>query len=82
MPRQWKMAAILCMKKFFRKLGRISCLHTGNLGAVNFDEIALSIAVKEIQAFMCSYIFVKDSKWLHFGKDEKVLKIGQSTLLR
>ena len=48
----------------FWKLKRIHCLDT--LGVVNFDEIALSCTVKEIEANLCFAIFGKNSKWLGF----------------
>ena len=52
----------------------------------NFDEIALSRTVKEIEANFCFAIFGKNSKiqnGRHFWGGENVLKIGKSrTLLR
>ena len=33
-----------------------------SLGVENFDEIALSLTVKEIEAFLCFSIFVENSK--------------------
>ena len=51
----------------------------------NFDEIALSHTVKEIEAILCFAIFGKNSKiqnGRHFWEKENFLKIGQSTFLR
>ena len=51
----------------------------------NFDEIALSRTVKEIEANLCFAIFGKNSKiqnGRHFWGGENFLKIAQSTLLR
>ena len=51
----------------------------------NFDEIALSRTVKEIEANLCFAIFGKNSKiqnGRHFWGGENVLKIAKSTLLR
>ena len=50
----------------------------------NFDEIALSRTVKEIQAILCFAIFGKNSKiqnGRHFWGGETFLKIGKSTAL-
>ena len=55
------------------------------LGVENFDEIALSRTVKEIEANLCFYIFGKNSKIQnghHFWGEENFLKIVKSTLLR
>ena len=46
--------------KNFPKLGRVYCLVT--LWVENFDEIALSLTVKEIQALLCFFIFGENSK--------------------
>ena len=51
------MAAIL---KNYPKVGVAHCLDT--LGVKNFDEIALSLTVKEIEAILCFRIFLKNSK--------------------
>ena len=59
--RKFKMAAIFWKGKFFWKLARLHCLDT--LWVENFDEIALSHTVKEIQAILCFSIFGKNSKW-------------------
>ena len=51
----------------------------------NFDEIALSCTVKEIEANFCFSIFGKNSKiqnGCHFWEEENFLKIAKSTLLR
>ena len=51
----------------------------------NFDEIALSRTVKEIEANLCFAIFGKNSKiqnGRHFGGGENFLKIAKSTFLR
>ena len=49
----------------------------------NFDEIALSRMVKEIEANLCFSIFGKNSKiqnGCHFRGEENVLKIANSTV--
>ena len=69
--------------KFFWKLQILHSLDT--LWAENFDEIALSRTVKEIEANLCFAIFGKNSKiqnGRHFWGGEKFLKIAKSTLLR
>ena len=51
----------------------------------NFDKIALSRTVKEIEANLCFAIFGKISKiqkGRHFWGMENFLKIAKSTLLR
>ena len=51
----------------------------------NFDEIALSHTVKEIEANLCFAIFGKNSKiqnGRHFWGGENFLKIGKSRILR
>ena len=51
----------------------------------NFNEIALSCTVKEIDANFCFSIFGKNSKiqtGRHFGEEENFLKIAKSALLR
>ena len=51
----------------------------------NFDEIALSRTVKEIEGNLCFAIFGKNSKnqnGRHFWGEENVLKIAKSTFLR
>ena len=54
------MAAIFGEGKIFLKIARIHSLHT--LWVENFDEIALSRTVKEIEANLCFAIFGKNSK--------------------
>ena len=58
------MAAIFGEGKFFFKLPRVQCSDT--LWVENFDEIALSRTVKEIEANLCFAIFGKNSKWPPF----------------
>ena len=51
----------------------------------NFDEIALSRTVKEIEAILCFAIFGENSKiqnGCHFWGGENFLKIAKSTLVR
>ena len=51
----------------------------------NFDEIALSRTVKEIEANLCFATFGKNSKiqnGRHFWGGENFLKIAKSTFLR
>ena len=57
---KFKMAAIFGEGKIFWKLPRVHSLDT--LWVENFDEIALSRTVKEIQAILCFAIFGKNSK--------------------
>ena len=67
------MAAIFGEVKIF---GKLQILHSlDNLWVENFDEIALSRTVKEIEANLCFAIFGKNSKiqngrhfWKIFGK--------------
>ena len=54
------MAAILGEGKIFGKLQRLHSLDT--LWVENFDEIALSRTVKEIEGNLCFAIFGKNSK--------------------
>ena len=54
------MAAIFGEGKIFWKLQILHCLDT--LWVENFDEIALSRTVKEIEANLCFAIFGKNSK--------------------
>ena len=58
------MAAIFGEGKIFGKLQRLHSLDT--LWVENFDEIALSRMVKEIEANLCFAIFGKNSKWPPF----------------
>ena len=53
------MAAIFGEGKFFFKLPRVQCSDT--LWVENFDEIALSRTVKEIEANLCFAIFWQSS---------------------
>ena len=62
--RKFKMAAIFGERKIFKKLPRVHFLVT--LWVKNFDEIALSRTVKEIEANLCFAIFGKNSKWPPF----------------
>ena len=69
--------------KFFEKLHRLHSLDT--LWVENFDEIALSRTVKEIEANLCFAIFGKNSKiqnGRHFWGGENILKIAKIALLR
>ena len=77
------MAAIFEEGKIFSKLARVHFLYT--LWVENFDEIALSRTVKEIEAILCFSTFGKNLKiqnGCHFWKGENFLKIGKSTFLR
>ena len=61
---------------FFLKLLRVHFLNT--LWVENFDEIALSRTVKEIEAILCFAIFGKNSKiqnGRHFWGGENFLKL-------
>ena len=81
--RKFKMAAIFGEGKIFWKLPRVHSLDT--LWVENFDEIALSHMVKEIQAILCFVIFGKNSKiqnGCHFWGGENFLKIANNTFLR
>ena len=74
------MAAIFGEGNFFFKLQRVHSLDT--LWVENFDEIALSRTVKEIEANLCFAIFGKNSKiqnGRHFWGGEHFLKIAKST---
>ena len=69
-------------ENFFLKLPRVHCLDT--LWVENFDEIALSHTVKEIEANLCFAIFGKNSKiqnGRHFWGGENFFKIAKSTSL-
>ena len=68
------MAAIFGEGKIFGKLQRLHSLDT--LWVENFDEIALSRTVKEIEANLCFAIFGKN--W----GGENFLKIAKITFLR
>ena len=58
------MAAIFGEGKIFGKLQRLHSLDT--LWVENFDEIALSRTVKEIEGNLCFAIFGENSKWPPF----------------
>ena len=76
------MAAIFGEGKFFENC-RVHTLHT--LWVENFDEIALSRTVMEIEANSCFAIFGKNSKiqnGRHFWGGENFLKIAKSAFLR
>ena len=80
--RKFKMAAIFEKGKFFENC-RVHFLDT--LWVENFDEIALSRTVKEIEANLCFAIFGKISKiqnGRHFWEGENFLKIVKITFLR
>ena len=67
----------------FLKIGRVHSLFT--LWDENFNEIALSRTVKEIEANLCFATFGKNSKiqnGRHFWGGENFLKIAKSTFLR
>ena len=77
------MAAIFEKGKIFRKLQRVHSLDT--LWVKNFDEIALSHTVKEIEANSCFTIFGKIRKFKMaaiFGEGKFFLKIAKITFLR
>ena len=78
-----KLPPFLGRGKFLEKLPRAQCLDI--LWVKNFDEIALSGTVKEIEANLCFAIFGKNSKiqnGRHFWGGEIFLKITKSTMLR
>ena len=67
----------------FWKLQRLHSLDT--LWVENFDEIALSRTVKEIEANLCFAIFGQNSKiqnGRHFWGGENLLKIAKNSMLR
>ena len=77
------MAAIFGEGKIFGKLQRLHSLDT--LWAENFDEIALSRTVKEIEANLRFAIFGKNSKiqnGRHFWGGENFLKIAKIAFLK
>ena len=80
---EFKMAAIFGEGKIFGKLTRVHWSDTLLLD--NFDEIALSRTVKEIEANSCFAILGKNSKiqnGRHFWGGEIFLKIAKSAFLR
>ena len=77
------MAAIFGEGKIFLKLPRVQCSDT--LWVENFDEIALSGTVKEIEADWCFAIFGKNSKiqnGRHFWGGENFGEIAKIAFLR
>ena len=66
------MAVIFGKGKIFGKLQRVHSLDT--LWVENFDEIALSHTVKEIEANLCFAIFGENSKWPPFLRRGKFLE--------
>ena len=77
------MADIFEKGKIFWKLQRVHSSDT--LWVENFDEIAISRTIKEIEANLCFAIFGKNSKiqnGRHFWGGENFLKIAKSTFLR
>ena len=77
------MAAIFGELKILGKLQRLHSLDA--LWVENFDEIALSRTVKEIEANLCFAIFGKNSKiqnGRHFWGGENFFKITKSIMLR
>ena len=66
------MAAIFGERKIFGKLQRLHSLHT--LWVENFDKIALSRTVKEIEGNLCFAILFENSKWPPFLGREKFLE--------
>ena len=77
------MATIFGEGKIFFKLPRVQCSDT--LWVENFDEIALSGTVKEIEGNLCFAIFGKNSKiqnGRHFWGGENFWKIAKITFLR
>ena len=77
------MAAIFGEGKIFGKLQKLLSLDT--LWAENFDEIALSRMVKEIEANLCFAIFGKNLKiqnGRHFRGGEIFFKIAKNTMLK
>ena len=77
------MAAIFGEGKIFWKLQRLHSLDT--LWVENFDEIALSRTVKEIEANLCFAIFGKNLKiqnGRHFRGGEIFFKIAKNTMVK
>ena len=76
------MAAIFGESKIFGKLPKVHSLHI--LWVENFDEIVLSLTVKEIEANLCFSIFGKNLKiqnGCHCWEEENFLKIANSRFL-
>ena len=77
------MGAIFGEGKIFSKLPRVEFSDT--LWVENFDEIALSRTVKQMEANLCFAIFGKNSKiqnGRHFWGGENFLKIVKITFHR
>ena len=76
------MAAIFGEGKILLKLPRAQCSDT--LWVENFDEIALSGTVMEIEGNLCFAIFgnSKIQNGRHFWGGENFVKITKSTMLR
>ena len=77
------MAAIFGEGKIFGKMQRLHSLDP--LWVENFDEIALSRTVKEIEANLCFAIFCKNSKiqnGRHFWGGENFWKNAKIAFLR
>ena len=66
--------------KNFSKVDVVYSLDT--LGVKNFDEIALSLTVKEIEAFLCFRILAKIRKFKMATILENFFKSGYSEFLR
>ena len=76
------MAAICGEGKFFLKIGKSTFLRYPKVE--NFDEIALSRTVKEIESILCFAILGKNSKnqnGRHMWEEENFWKIAKSTLV-
>ena len=79
------MAAIFGEWKIFLKLPRVQCSDT--LWVENFDKIALSRTVKEIEANLCFCVLpfltkIRKFKMAAIFEKGKFLKIAKSTFLR
>ena len=72
---KFKKAAIFGEGKIFSKLPKVHLLDT--LWVKNFDKIALSGTVKEIEAILCFSIVGKNSKWLPFLRRGKFFQNWQ-----
>ena len=81
--RKFKMAAICGKRKIFLKIAKSILLRY--LWVKNFNEIALSCTVKEIEAHLCFAILGKNKKiqnGRHMWEEENFLKIAKSTFVR
>ena len=77
------MVAIFGEGKIFFKLPRVQC--SNMMWVKNFDKIALSRTVKEIEVNLCFATFGKNSKiqnGRHFWGGEIFLKMAKSTFFR